>query len=80
MQWTSNLFQKKKPAFAGFNLIRVITESLSIMDMPPLAGGIAAKKQNRLVFSLCFFERFAPRGPVNGVVGVLEQVWRGFVD
>ena len=35
-------------------------------------------KEDRLVFSLCLFNGFAPPWvPVNGIIGMLEQIWRG---
>jgi hypothetical protein len=49
--------------------------------MTPMAGGIAAGKQDGFVFGFGFLERFLTPGvPVDGVVGVLEEIRRGFVD
>jgi hypothetical protein len=45
-------------------------------DVAPVAGGVADGEEDRLVFGQRPLERLlAPRIPVDGVVGVLEEVW-----
>ena len=52
-----------------------ILEGLALHDVAPVAGGIAHRKEHRLVFAQRLFERLlAPRIPIHGIVGVLQQV------
>jgi len=45
-----------------------------------VAGGVADGEEDRLVLRACRRECvFAPRVPVDGVVGVLKKVRRGLV-
>ena len=49
--------------------------------MAPMAGGVADGQEDRLVFLTRLLKRFlAPRIPVDGVIGVLPQIGRGFVE
>jgi hypothetical protein len=42
-----------------------------------MAGGVADRDQDRAVAPLGFCERgFAPRAPMDGIMGVLEEVGR----
>jgi hypothetical protein len=44
--------------------------------MAPMAGGVTDAYQDELIFVLCFLQCFgAPGIPVNGVIGMLQQVW-----
>ena len=46
----------------------------------PVAGGVADRKQDRAVAALRLRQGFgAPRAPMDGIVGVLQQVGRGRV-
>jgi hypothetical protein len=46
--------------------------------MAPVAGGITYGQEDRLILGFCSIERFvAPGVPINGVMGVLEEI-RGF--
>jgi len=49
--------------------------------MTPMAGRIPNADQNRFVFCFCTLQGFfAPRIPIDRVVGVLEEVRASFVD
>ena len=49
-------------------------------DVAPVAGGIADAEEDGFIFRLGLFEGFrAPGIPVDGVVGVLEEVGAGLV-
>ena len=53
-------------------------EALVRHDMAPVAGGIADRQQDRPVGALGLGERrLAPRPPMHGVVGMLQQVGTG---
>ena len=54
---------------------RCIGERLPMHDMAPMAGRIAHRQEHRPVQRLCVPQGLgAPGEPVNGVVGVLEQI------
>ncbi len=53
-------------------------EALVRHDVAPVAGGIADRQQDRPVGALGLGERrLAPRPPMHGVVGVLQQIGTG---
>ena len=53
-------------------------EALVRHDMAPVAGGVADREQDRPVGALGLGQRLlAPRPPVHGIVGVLQQVGAG---
>ena len=57
-----------------------VFEGLALHDVAPVAGGVADAEEDGLVFRAGFFEGFgAPREPVDGIVGVLEEVGAGLV-
>ena len=57
----------------------LVLERLVRHHVAPVAGGVADAQQNRLVFALCFLERIgSPGKPIDGVLGVLQQVRTGF--
>ena len=58
-------------------IVRVL-EGLVLHHVAPVAGGVADRDQHGLVLGAGARERLlAPRIPVHGVVGVLEQIGRG---
>ena len=60
---------------------RIVLERLVLHDVAPVAGGIADREEDRLPFAPRLLESFiAPRVPVHGVPGVLQQVGALFVD
>ena len=57
-----------------------VLERLVRHDVAPVAGGVADAQQDRLVFALGGLQRLgSPRVPVDGVIGVLEEVGARFV-
>ena len=59
---------------------RVVLERLVLHHVAPVAGGVADREQDRLVLVAGARQRLvAPRVPVDGVAGVLEQVGAGLV-
>ena len=57
-----------------------IFEALVRHDMAPVAGRIADRQQNRLVFTTRPLQRLLSPGiPVHGVAGMLLEVGRGFL-
>ena len=55
-----------------------VLEALVRHDVTPMAGGVADRKQDRLVGALCLGECLgSPWPPVDGVVLVLEQIGAG---
>ena len=57
-----------------------VFEGFALHDMAPVAGGVADAEEDGLVFVAGLLEGFRPPGePVDGVVGVLEEVGAGFV-
>ncbi len=60
---------------------RLVLERLALHHVTPVAGGVADAQQDELVLAPRLLQRLlAPRVPVDGVVGVLEQVGAGLVD
>ena len=58
-----------------------VLERLALHDVAPVARGVADAQQDRLVLRLRPLQRLlAPRVPVHGIVGVLQQVGAGLVD
>ena len=58
-----------------------IGKGLAVHDVTPVAGRVADREQDDLVFGFRFSEGFiAPRVPIDGIVGVLLQVRRLLVD
>ena len=56
-----------------------VLEQLVRHHVAPVAGGVADREQDRTVAALGFRQRLgAPGAPVHRVVGVLQQVGRGF--
>jgi hypothetical protein len=54
---------------------------VSLAEMAPMASGITTGKQERFIFLLGFLKGFiAPRIPVDGVVGMPEEVGRRFMN
>jgi hypothetical protein len=54
---------------------------VSLANMPSVASGIAAGKQDGFIFGFGFSKGFvAPGVPIDRVVGVLEEIRGGFVD
>jgi hypothetical protein len=46
-----------------------------------MAGGVSNGEENGFIFLLCSTQSFfSPRIPINGVVGVLEEIGAGFMD
>ena len=57
-----------------------VLEGLVLHDVAPVAGRIADREQDRLVLGAGALERvIPPRVPVDGVVGVLEEVGAGLL-
>ena len=58
-----------------------VLERLALHHVAPVAGRIADREEDRLFLAARFVEGlFAPRIPVDGIMRVLEQVGRFFVD
>ena len=58
----------------------LVLERFMRHDVAPVAGGIANRQQDRLVFAAGPVKRFRPpRLPVDGIVRVLQEVGTGFV-
>jgi len=54
---------------------RLVLEALALHDVAPMAGGVADRQEDRLSLRARGRERgLSPRVPVDGIVGVLEQV------
>ena len=52
-----------------------VLERLVLHHVAPVAGGVADREEDRLVLASCRLEGLlTPRVPVDGVVGMLEQV------
>ena len=59
----------------------LVFERFSLHDVAPVAGGVADGEEDGLVFRAGFGESLlAPGVPIDGIVGVLEQVWAFFVN
>ncbi len=55
-----------------------VLEQLVGHDVAPVTGGVADAEEDRLVFPSGAGQRvFTPRVPIDGVVGVLEEIGRG---
>ena len=55
-----------------------VFETLMRHHVAPMAGGIADRQQDGLIRFLRFLERrFAPDAPMDGIVGVLQQIRTG---
>jgi hypothetical protein len=49
-------------------------------DMTPMAGRVTDGQEDWLVFVPCFLQSLLSPGiPVNGIIGVLEQIGAGLV-
>jgi hypothetical protein len=60
---------------------RLVLEAFMLHDVAPVARRIADAQQDRLVFGARSGQRFlAPGIPVHRIVGMLQQIWTGFVD
>ena len=58
----------------------LVLEGLVLHDVAPVAGRVADREQDRLVLRAGALERvIPPRVPVDGVVGVLEEVGAGLL-
>ena len=59
----------------------LVFEGLALHHVAPVTGGITDGEEYRLIFFAGFLARFlAPRIPIHGIVGVLQQVWTLLVD
>ena len=59
----------------------VVLERFALHDVAPVAGGVADGDEDGLILGRGAGEGLRPpRQPVHGVMGVLEQVGRRFVD
>ena len=58
---------------------RLVLEGFALHDVAPVAGGVADADQDGFVFGAGAGPGFlAPGEPVHGVIGVLEEIGRGF--
>ena len=58
-----------------------VLEALALHDVAPVAGRVADREKDGLVFPACPGKGFfAPRVPIDGVVRVLEQIGRLLVE
>ncbi len=54
----------------------LVLERLALHHVAPMAGGIADRKKDRLVFGLGFFKRLrTPRIPIHRIMRMLQKVW-----
>jgi len=60
---------------------RFVLEGLPLHHMAPVAAAVADAEKDRLVFPSGLLERLLPPGvPIHGIVGVLLEVGRVFID
>src|SRR5207247_1805782 len=58
----------------------LVLERLPLHDMTPVAGAVADREEDEFLLLLGPGKRLrAPGIPVHGVVGVLPEVWAGFL-